>query len=98
MSEIQTTGNAVIGVGQTIIAVLQASVPAIAAASNPINAAMTAAAIAVNLADKFAQMGVMSVQEQIELKQWVADFVVGNVFSGPQWQPRPESPDYTKPS
>lgn len=95
---IATTGGAVLTGVKEIVAILEASIPTIAGLSNPISAGLSAASVLLTVADKLVKSGLMTVDDQLALQKRVADIVSGSVFSAPQWQPRPESPDYTKPS
>lgn len=77
---------------QQIMALLRASFPSVAAIGGPIGLGITAVVgIALPLIEALANGSVLSAEEQAKLRAEVDAITAGQMFSQPQWQPRPES-------
>jgi len=91
MSTLQTIEiNAVMALDviKTILPVLEAYVPAIAAMGGPIGLGISAASLLLPLLAKIPS-GVISIEEQAALEHRIMTLQT-IAFSGPQWQPRPD--------
>lgn len=88
LQTIQINASMALDVIKTMLPVLEAYVPAIAAMGGPIGLGISAASLLLPLLSKIPS-GVISVEEQAALENRIMALQT-TAFSGPQWQPRPD--------
>jgi len=72
---------------QTLLPVLEATVPSIGAAAGPIGLGISAAALLIPLISQLHLGGTITSEQQAELLNRIANILSGLAFNGPEWQP-----------